>query len=161
MRDGLSYGLRIWNGRGSLQTQCTGSSYRKFLFFVFLFHDDLHPVPTFDGLYLEWYPVWSDEASNSQQLLGPTSHTGLWDIPRSRGTLRPDCHILAYQSTEVKRAEYMDSVSIPTSASLQCGPPSARDVAHPLIVPYRMKCNETGFKIMTSLVLKNTKNIAG
>lgn len=51
-------------------------------FLVFLFHDDLHPVPTFDGLYLEWYPVWSDEASNSQQLLGPTTHTGLWDIPR-------------------------------------------------------------------------------
>lgn len=48
--------------------------------FVFLFCTDLHPVPTFDGLYFEWYPVWSDKDSNSQQLLGPTTHTGLWDI---------------------------------------------------------------------------------
>lgn len=55
-------------------------------------------------------------------------------FPRSRGTLRPNCHILTYQSTEVKHAEYMVSVSIPAPASLQCGPPSARDVGHPATV---------------------------
>lgn len=65
---------------GSLQTQCTGISFRKFIF-VFLFRADLHPVPTFDGLYFEWHPVWSDKDSNSQQLLGHNSQTGLWDTP--------------------------------------------------------------------------------
>lgn len=31
---------------------------------------------------------------------------------RRRGTLRPDCHILAYQSTEVERTEYNTSPSL-------------------------------------------------
>ncbi len=78
-------------------------------------------------------------------------------FPCSRGTLRPDCHILAYQSTEVKYAEYMDSVSLPAPASLQCGPPVCQ------------RCSPTSHCTIQNevqwdqswLVLKNTTHIAG
>lgn len=63
--NGLTYGLIIWNNQPSALEAHNGS------FFLFsLFRADFHTGPTFDGLYLEWYPVWSDRASKSQQLLG-------------------------------------------------------------------------------------------
>lgn len=114
-----------------LQTPCTWISYRKY---VFLFSYSVliyTQFPPLMGCILSGILFGLTRVPTPNSSSVPLVILDCGIFPRMRGTLRPSCHILTYQSTEVKHAEYMVRVSIPTPASLQCGPPSARDVVHP------------------------------
>lgn len=125
--------LELWcqNLERSRKAQCTGIPYRKYVFlfsYSVLIYTQFPPLMgcILNGILFGLTRIPIPSSSQVPLLI---LDCGIF--PRSRGTLRPSCHILTYQSTEVKHAKYIVSVSIPTPASLQCGPPSARDVVHP------------------------------